>query len=490
MEMIQSLSVALGILFFSLLCHRLSTRRNRPSSKSLTPRLPPGSMGLPIIGESLQFFIPYTSDDISPFMSKRIQRYGPVFKTRLIGKPVIVSTDPEVNRLVLKQEGDGELLFQPWYSDSFNDIMGSDSLLALQGSVHKYMRNLVLEEFGPERLKSLLADMERHAVRHLRSWSARPSVELKDAVSTMIHSFTVEKVFSMSNDTEPVKEFKRCYDAFLRGLISFAIYIPGTSYWKCMQGRKGALNIIKRLMEQRRESPHKEQRDYLDFMIAEMKKDGSPLTEKVAIDLLFLLPFATFESTSSVIVTALHYLSKHPAALEELTREHEAILKGKQGMSESGGISWKEYKSMTFTHMVINETLRLTNIVPGIFRKAIKNVEVNGYLIPAGWTVMVYPGSVHLNPKVYADPLSFNPWRWKGQQLHSGSQNFMVFGGGLRLCAGADYVKVQMAIVFHHLVTKYRWEVIKGGEPIRYPGLVFAEGFHVNISGKNVDPQK
>ncbi|CAI0546940.1 unnamed protein product [Linum tenue] len=491
---IHYLSVPFGALFFSILYYTFSTRRSRPSAKCLVAKLPPGSMGLPIIGETLQFFVPYTSDDISPFISKRVQRHGPVFKTKLIGKPMIVSTDVDVNRLVLNQEREGreEMLFKPWYSDSFNEIMGNDSLLALEGSAHKYMRNLVLEGFGPERLKSLLADMERHTVRHLHSWSSKPSIDLKEAASTMIHSFTVEKVFSMSTDDneEPlVREFKRCYDDFLHGLISFPIYIPGTSYWKCMKGRKGALNIIKTLMDQRRESPHEEfeERDYLDFMIAEMKKDGSPLTEKVAIDLLFLLPFATFESTSSTIVTAFHYLSKHPAALQELTREHEAILRGRE-RSESGGISWKEYKSMTFTHMVINETLRLTNIVPGIFRKAVKDVEVNGYLIPAGWTVMVYPASVHLNPKVYGDPLRFNPWRWKGQQLHSGSQNFMAFGGGVRLCAGADFVKVQLAIIFHHLVTKYRWDVIKGKEAVRYPGLIFPEGFHINISEKNVEP--
>jgi cytochrome P450 len=38
-----------------------------------------------------------------------------------------------------------------------------------------------------------------------------------------------------------------------------------------------------------------------------------------------------------------------------------------------------------------------------------------------------------------------------------GSKNFMAFGGGLRLCVGADFAKLQMAIFLHCLVIKYRY---------------------------------
>ncbi|CAI0403475.1 unnamed protein product [Linum tenue] len=379
-------------------------------------------MGLPIIGETLQFFVPYTSTDISPFIKKRIQRYGPVFRTSIVGHPIIVSTDPELNSLVFKQGADS--WFKPWYTDSFSEIIGSESLMFHEGFLHKYVRGLVREGFGPDSLKSLLVDLEGRTKSHLGSWSVLPSVDLKEVVSAMLHGFAVEKLYSFS-DPEMIRGHKQSYDAFLRGLISFPLNIPGTAYWKCLQGRKWAVKTIKKLMDERRESPRMGERDYLDFVMEEIDSGESPLTEKMATDLLFLLPFAAFESTSSTIVSAFHYLTAHPAALAELT--------------------------------VTNETLRLTNIVPGIFRKVMKDVEVKGYLIPAGWTVMVYPTAAHLNPSVYDDPLSFNPWRWEGQKVNSGSENFMAFGGGTRFCSGAEFVKLCMAIFFHHLVTKYRY---------------------------------
>ncbi|KAG6768521.1 hypothetical protein POTOM_027442 [Populus tomentosa] len=108
------------------------------------------------------------------------------------------------------------------------------------------------------------------------------------------------------------------------------------------------------------------------------------------------------------------------------------------------------------------------------------------YTIPAGWIVMVCPPAVHMNPKQYDDPFTFNPWRWQGQELNAGSQKFMGFGGGSRLCAGAEFSKLQMAIFLHHLVTKYRWRVIKGGDIIRIPAVIFPNGFHIQILEKNI----
>ncbi|KAK7855042.1 cytochrome p450 708a2 [Quercus suber] len=72
----------------------------------------------------------------------------------------------------------------------------------------------------------------------------------------------------------------------------------------------------------------------------------------------------------------------------------------------------------------------------------------------------------------------------KGKDLHAGSKTFMAFGGGVRLCVGADVAKLLMANFLHYLVTKYRWTVTKGGDIIRKPGLVFPNGLHIKISEK------
>ncbi|XP_039142461.1 cytochrome P450 87A3-like [Dioscorea cayenensis subsp. rotundata] len=442
-------------------------------------KLPPGSMGLPLLGETLQFFSPNTSMDISPFIKDRMKRYGPVFKTNLVGRPVIVSTDPELNHFVFQQEG---RLFQSWYPDTFTEIFGKQNVGSMHGFMYKYLKSLVLKLFGTESLKeTLIHEVESSAWRSLHSWSQFSSIELKEATATMIFDLTAKKLISYesSNSSENLRE---SFMAFILGLISFPIDIPGTAYHKCLQGRKKAMEMLKSMLIKRRNnnSDTKQCGDFFDFVIEELKKERTVLTETIALDLMFVLLFASFETTSLALTLAVKFLHDHPRALEELKDEHEKIIRKREDLSS--GITWQEYKSMNFTFQIINETVRLANIVPGIFRKALKDIQVNGYTIPAGWGVMVCPPAVHLNPEMYKDPLTFNPWRWKNKsELCGGTKSFMAFGGGMRFCVGTEFTKLQMAVFLHCLVTKYRWRTIKGGNIVRTPGLRFPDGYHIKL---------
>ncbi|XP_022757215.1 cytochrome P450 87A3-like [Durio zibethinus] len=446
--------------------------------------LPPGSMGFPIIGETIEFFSPYFFYDIPPFIKKRMQRYGPVFRTSLVGRKVIVSTDPEINHEIFQQENKSFLI---WYTKTFIEVFGQQSLVAHHGMVHKYLKNLILQLVSPENLKGkLLYEIDKATRKHLNSWASLGTIDVKEGSGEMIFEYFAKKLIGYEEETASNKKLRNNFQAFIDGLISFPLNIPGTVYHACLRGRKNACKVIKDIFEKRKASkfPHN---DFLDHLLNEVESQDSYLNEQMAIELVFALLFATYETTSAAITLAIKFISDHPKVLEELTKEHEAILRSRD--NENSELTWQEYKSMTFTHMVINETVRLANIVPGIFRKVMKDVEMKGYTIPAGWTVMVVPAAVHLSPGKYENPLEFNPWRWEGKELHVGSKTFMAFGGGIRLCVGADFAKLQMAIFIHYIVTKYRWTVMKGGDIARKPGLTFPNGLHIKISEKQAMPR-
>ncbi|KAL0329739.1 UNVERIFIED_CONTAM: cytochrome [Sesamum radiatum] len=440
--------------------------------------LPPGSMGWPLIGETFQFFAPNTSSDIPPFVKQRMQRYGPVFKTSLVGRPVIVSTDADLNYFIFQQEGQ---LFQSWYPDTFTEIFGRQNVGSLHGFMYKYLKNMVLNLFGPESLKKMLPEVEQASNRNLERWTSQSIVEVKEATAKMIFDLTAKKLISYDSE-KSTENLRENFVAFIQGLISFPVDIPGTAYHKCLQGRKKAMKMLKNMLQERRERPRKVRSDFFDYVLEELQREDTLLTEAIALDLMFVLLFASFETTSLALTLATKLLVEHPLVLKKLTEEHEAIIKRRE--NPDSGLTWSEYKSMRFTFQFINETVRLANIVPGIFRKAMRETKFKGYTIPAGWAIMVCPPAVHLDPKKYRDPLDFNPWRWEGIDTNGASRNFMAFGGGMRFCVGTDFTKVQMAVFLHCLVTKYKWKAIKGGDILRTPGLQFPNGFHIHISEK------
>ncbi|XP_027083916.2 cytochrome P450 87A3-like [Coffea arabica] len=471
----MSAALCIAAAFFVLIIARWVYNWRNPKCKGV---LPPGSMGWPLLGETLKFFSPSTTFDVHPFVKERMKRHGPIFRTSLVGRPIIVSTDSDLNYYIFQQEGQ---LFQSWYPDTFTEIFGRQNVGSLHGFMYKYLKNMVLNLFGPEALKKMLPDVEQAATRKLKRWSSQKSVDMKEATASLIFDLTTKKL--ISHDPEKSSEnLRENFVAFIQGLISFPVDIPGTAYHKCLQGRKKAMKMLKSMLEERRAKPREHQSDFFDYVLQELGRKDTILTEAIALDLMFVLLFASFETTSLALTLAVKLLAEHPAALKELTEEHEAIVRKRE--NPDSALTWSEYKSMTFTFQIINETVRLANIVPGIFRKALQDVNFKGYTIPAGWGVMVCPPAVHLNPSRYRDPLEFNPWRWEGFELNGATRNFMAFGGGMRFCVGTEFTKVQMAVFLHCLVTKYMWQGIKGGDILRTPGLQFPNGYHVQLSEK------
>ncbi|KAF3974991.1 hypothetical protein CMV_001732 [Castanea mollissima] len=443
-------------------------------------KLPPGSMGMPLIGETLSFLVSNKSIDMPPFIKKRMKQYGPIFRTSLAGRPVVISSDPEFNHYVFQQEGK---LVERWYMDSFAKILHQDATrINAQKNIHKYLRNLILGHFGPEVLKdNMLPKLEDAIDQRLQGWSKLSSLEVKKSTSAMIFDFSAKQLFSY--EPEKAKEnIAESFTNFLQGLMSFPINIPGTAYHRCLQSQKKAINLITTIFEERKRNPEIRKGDFLDQILADMKTETF-FTDNFIIYMMFGLLIASFETISSTLTLAIKLINDHPKVVQALTEEHEAILKNREDVNS--GLTWKEYKSMTFTHTVINEALRLGSVAPGILRRTIEDIQINGYTIPKGWALMVVPAAIQLNPKTYEDPLAFNPWRWQDISANVTAKNFIPFGAGMTSCAGADFSKVLMAVFLHVLFTKYRWATIKGGEVIRSPTLGFGDGFYIQVSAKH-----
>ncbi|KAI7999557.1 Phospholipase A1-IIgamma [Camellia lanceoleosa] len=142
--------------------------------------------------------------------------------------------------------------------------------------------------------------------------------------------------------------------------------------------------------------------------------------------------------------------------------KHDILLKNRE--NKESPLTWDEYKSMYVTKHVINEVLRLGNVSPGILRRTLKDINYNGYTIPAGWAIMIVTCTLQPNPNVFKDPLAFNPRRWKDIDPQTASKNFMPFGGGIRQCAGCSRyerkdlfanVGIEQGNPFKYRVTKY-----------------------------------
>ncbi|KAH0978151.1 hypothetical protein GBA52_027870 [Prunus armeniaca] len=172
--------LSLVVLLVTYITHWITQWRN-PKCNGV---LPPGSMGWPLVGETLNAMTPGYSIDLHPFFKERLQKYGPIFRTSLAGKPIVVSADSKFNSYLFQQEGK---LVELGLFDSFTKIFKVSGDTNATGSIiHKYLRSTTLNHFGAQTLKEkLLPQIEKAADKALASWSSQASVEVKHASSVV-----------------------------------------------------------------------------------------------------------------------------------------------------------------------------------------------------------------------------------------------------------------------------------------------------------------
>ncbi|KAK2406183.1 beta-amyrin 11-oxidase [Trifolium repens] len=137
-----------------------------------------------------------------------------------------------------------------------------------------------------------------------------------------------------------------------------------------------------------------------------------------------------------------------------LKEEQEAILRARPTSQKR--LSLTEVKQMVYLYQVINEVLRCANIAFSTFREATSDININGYLIPKGWRVLIWARAIHMDSMYYPNAEEFNPSRWDNYTAKPGT--FLPFGGGSRLCPGGDLVKLETAIFLHYFLLNYRLE--------------------------------
>lgn len=314
-------------------------------------KLPPGSMGFPLIGETLQYLLPSNSIDIPTFIQTRKKKYGLVFRTSLVGQKVVISNDPDFNHFLLQQEGK---LVEFWYLGTFAKLFGfgdssDESAPNSSGYIHKYIRNTVITHFGIEALKQeAIPRMEQMANRALHDWSNQKTVELKLAFTKIIFDFTSKELFGY----DPEKYGQNLSDKFLNfleGLMAFPLNIPGTAFHRCMQNQKEMFKMMRNMIEERKASPEKRRGDILDTLIDDLGKEKF-VSENFLVYFIFGLVLASFENISSTLTLAINLLTEQPLLVQELEKENEEILRNRE--SGETELTWKEYKSMKFTMQV------------------------------------------------------------------------------------------------------------------------------------------
>jgi hypothetical protein len=118
-------------LFVAILISVIPFLKHKKSHNKTKQQLPPGQMGHPWIGETMEFYKSQRKNKLfEEFVLPRIRKHGNIFKTRLMGSPTVVVNGADANRFFLSNEF--KLVISSWPSSSVQ-LMGKESIMESKG---------------------------------------------------------------------------------------------------------------------------------------------------------------------------------------------------------------------------------------------------------------------------------------------------------------------------------------------------------------------
>lgn len=426
-------------------------------------RYPDGPTPKPIVGSSLDL-----SRDPIGYFSELQRRYGGAATSKFLrGYSMVSFFTPSAARYILAEHP------RDFTSREFNNILQrllGDGLLTIDGDFHRQQRRLVQPGFHKKRIESYGATMVAHTEDMLATWQHG---EIRD-VAVEMQELTLRIVAKTLFDVDLTKESGNLGQAFndvilypndrrltWKTLLKFDL--PFLPYGKYVRGKATLDETVYAIIADRRANP-RDTGDVMSMLLAAQDEDGTVMTDTQVRDQTMTFFGAGHETTANALAWTWYLLSENPAISEKLRAELRNVLAGRSPTID-------DLPNLPYTDMVIKESMRLFPPVWAIGRRAVKNVEIDGYRLPAGQIVMLSQWVTHRMPEYWGpDALVFRPERFDPAHPQDVPQfAYFPFGGGPRMCIGMPFAQMEARLLLATIAQRFRPRLVPGHPVVPQP---------------------
>ncbi|KAL9672318.1 hypothetical protein QQ045_028568 [Rhodiola kirilowii] len=435
-------------------------------------KLPPGSLGLPFIGETLSFLKAQKEDETNEWVQSRMDKHGPIFKTRVIGSNVVVLTGQPGNKFMFNG-GDNGIASNLVLSSA--KILGVNSIFEVSGTRHTLVRGAIMSFLKPESIQNYVGQMDTIIKQQMKQeLKGKDMIKIVPLMKKIAFNVTCRLLFRLGS-----KEVDEMFDDFttaIKGTWQLPLELPGSTFKKAVQARARIHKRFCVVLNQRRKQMAQDliEHDVISSFLKLRDNDGKPLPDDEITDNIITLMMASHDTSTIALSHFIRHISRDKQAFNQVLREHMDIINASSG--KDGNLTWNDTQKMRLTWRVAQEIMRFTPPIFGNFKTATRDTSFGGFDIPEGWKVLWVASLTHMNNEIFENPEKFDPSRFESGSKAYPPYTYIPFGAGPRICPGAEFARIEMLLLVHHLITKYDWEEADPNEPITreplpYPAL-------------------
>lgn len=380
------------------------------------------------------------------------QKLGPVFSVPFAGlPPEVYVTTPELAAEIYKLDAGGGRAGAV-RRQFLEPVVGEHSLLCTDGDPWMRQRRLLSPPLHGRAIAGYRDAIAAIAADKIASWPLDEPFALRDR----LRDITLEVIIQLVFGVRDVRRRERLWTLLPR-LIAIGWSVPMMMMSPRLRDRMIGSPLLRRVpflpttklavlretvdailgeeIAHRRREPDPDATDVLSRLLAARDEEGRPMSDREIRDQLITLLEAGHDTVTVALAWTFERLAREPRVLSTLRAELDA---GKDDYLEA----------------VIKEVLRFRTVVSEAPRLLDKPISLGGYDVPAGWYVAPLLPAVHRDPDAFPDPDEFRPERFLGEQAARTQKAWMPFGGGRRLCLGAQLAMLELRVVIREVLDR------------------------------------
>lgn len=372
-------------------------------------------------------------------------RFGDTFTLRIANEGTwVITSDPDTIRQVFT--GDPRLLHAGEANRILLPVVGRNSVLLLDDDRHLSQRKLLLPPFHGARMQGYGELMARVAAQEIERWPLGEPYPLRPRMQALTLEIVLRTVFGVDEQSPRVallrERLRHLLELTANPYAGFVLAALGPERYARLRAVRRELKLVddpiyQEIGERRRAADLAEREDIMSLLLQASHEDGSPMGDVEIRDELMTVLVAGHETTANALSWAVERLCRHPDKLDRLRAEAQA---GED----------------TYLKAVVQETLRLRPVLAIVLRKLVQPMQLGGWSLPAGVSIVPSIYLVHRRPDVYPRPDEFLPERFIEAEggKPPGTYTWIPFGGGVRRCLGAAFAQFEMEAVLRELVLR------------------------------------
>lgn len=428
---------------------------SKPTSANNERIDPPQPDGYPIVRNAMGF---QRADDPIHHMNSLLEEHGDVVKLKVFNRDLYLTRNPDHGLQMFLEEND------KWKKSSvqqkqFEPFMGRD-VLTSEGDRWRHQRKLLDPLINRNRLENFVPDMVEYTQQAMESWDEGEVIDIQLESTARTVEIACKVIFDWEAGelAETIGEDFQIVTRHLFGGtlgVSPPNWIPTPGNRRFNKSLQRLYRIADEIIEDCREMETDNEVANLIKRTFEYDDEVErELTEEVLRKKVLNMIFGGHETTAQGLTWTWYLLSMNPDVKRRLNQELDSVL-GDQPPSP------EDLPDLEYLEAILKESWRLYPPSYGIMREPTEDVELDGYHIPEGVTVVLLLWGVHRHPEYWDDPYAFDPDRWMGDERPVEHRYAHApFSAGPRRCAGEPFAMVESKTVMATMAQQYDMELV------------------------------